>query len=101
MNEKELTIENENEMQNRNFMLTTTDNPYNPYTNWDEWFAFDEAKGYCSSGYLARIAVTSQDMSDEWNEAEIQRAINEIVRIDPFKIYTRVYEDGHKDPIPA
>lgn len=78
------------------FMLTTKDNPYNPFTEWDEWYAFDEAKGYCSSGYLDRIAVTSMDMSDEWNEQEIKRAIDEIIRIDPLNIYTKIYRDGTK-----
>jgi hypothetical protein len=33
-----------------NVMLTTIDNPFNPFDNWDEWYAYDEAKGYCTSG---------------------------------------------------
>ena len=37
-------------------MITTIDNPYNPFTQFDEWYAFDEGKGYCTSGYLARIS---------------------------------------------
>ena len=26
-------------------MLTTSDNPYDPFTQFDEWYAFDERKG--------------------------------------------------------
>ena len=78
------------------FVLTTKDNPYDPFTQWDEWYTFDETKGYCSCGYLSRIANTSPDMSDEWNEQEIKRAIEEIILLDPFGIYTKAYRKGSK-----
>ena len=45
--------------KNRAVMLTTTDNPYNPFKNFDEWFMYDTEKGYNSCGYLARIAKLS------------------------------------------
>ena len=71
--------------------LTTFDNPYNPITEFDKWFQYDEDHDYHSSGYLARIARTSNQMSDEENDTEIERAIDEIIDIDPFGIYTKVY----------
>ena len=71
--------------------LTTFDNPYNPITEFDKWFQYDEDDDYHSSGYLARIARTSNQMSDEENDMEIERAIDEIIDIDPFGIYTKVY----------
>lgn len=71
--------------------LTTFDNPYNPITEFDKWFQYDEDHDYHSSGYLARIARTSNQMSDEENDIEIERAIDEIIDIDPFGIYTKVY----------
>lgn len=71
--------------------LTTFDNPYNPITEFDKWFQYDEDHDYHSSGYLARIARTSNQMSDEENDMEIERAIDEIINIDPFGIYTKVY----------
>ena len=64
----------------RRVYITTVDNPYDPETNFDEWYAFDEAKGYCSCGLLARIARTSDGFSDKDNETEIERAIDEIVK---------------------
>ena len=89
----------DNDLKNEEveFLLTTKDNPYNPFTQWDEWYTYDETNGYCSCGYVSRIADTSPDMSDEWNDEETRRAIDEIIRIDPFGIYTRIYRDGHKD----
>lgn len=74
-------------------MLTTIDNPYNPFTNFDDWFQFDEEKGYHTCSYLARIAKTSESFSDEENDAEIEAAIEEIVALDPFGIYIKVKEN--------
>ena len=71
--------------------LPTFDNHYNPITEFDKWFQYDEDHDYHSSGYLARIARTSNQMSDEENDMEIERAIDEIIDIDPFGIYTKVY----------
>ena len=46
------------------FMLTTTDNPYDPFTQFDDWFAFDESMGYHTCSYLARVCKTSEDFSE-------------------------------------
>ena len=73
--------------------LTTFDNPFNPITDFGNWFMYDEENGYHSCGYLGRIARTSNQMSDEENEAEIERAIDEIIQYDPFGIYTKVYSN--------
>lgn len=68
----------------RDFMLTTKDNPYNPWTNYDEWYAYDMIKGYNSPSYQARIAVTSDQLSDEENDQIINAAIEDIIRLDKF-----------------
>ena len=72
------------------YALTTIDNPYDPFNNFDEWLLFDVEKGYCSCSYLARIARTSDQLTDEENQREIQRAIDEIIRLDFMKIYKKV-----------
>ncbi len=65
------------------FMLTTVDNPFNPETQYDDWLSFDEEKGYFSNALLARIAVTSDELSEEEQEADIDLAIDRIVLTDP------------------
>lgn len=70
--------------------LTTFDNPFSPFSQFDEWFLFDVGKGYNSCAYLARIARTSSQLTDEENNAEIERAIDEIVAYDPLNIYRKV-----------
>lgn len=70
--------------------LTTFDNPYDPFKQFNSWFLFDVEKGYNSCGYLARIARTTDQMSDAENEEEIERAIDEIIQYDFMNIYKKV-----------
>lgn len=74
-------------------MLTTIDNPFDPIKQFDQWFMFDVEKGYNSSAYLARIARTSEQLSDYENESEIERAIDEIIKYDFMHIYKKVKEN--------
>ena len=71
-------------------MLTTFDNPYNPFDEFTSWFMFDEEKGYHSCAYLGRISKTSEQLSDEENAQEIERAIDEIIKYDFQNIYKKV-----------
>lgn len=73
--------------------LTTVDNPYNPFEQFLSWFLFDEEKGYHSCAYLGRIARTSDQLSDEENNQEIERAIDEIIKYDFTNTYRKVKEN--------
>lgn len=70
--------------------LTTFDNPFNPFEQFTSWFLFDVEKGYNSCSYLARIARTSDQLSEEENELEIERAIDEIIKYDFMNVYRKV-----------
>lgn len=72
--------------------LTTFDNPYNPFTQFRKWFLFDVEKGYNSCAHLARIARTSDEFTEEENDREIERAIDEIIKYDFMNVYRKVYE---------
>ena len=71
-------------------MLTTIDNLYDPFTQFDEWYAFDEEQGYHTCGYLARIAKSSDELSEADEELAIETAINEIVELNILGIYKKV-----------
>ena len=72
--------------------LTTADNPYNPFTQYDAWYRYDEDKGYHTCSYLARIARPSDELSETENDEELERAIDEILKYNPLCEYKKVYE---------
>jgi len=62
------------------FGITTTDNPYNPFTQYDLWSGYDENLcGYFTSAYLARIAGDTTELSGPDSEQVIENAIDEII----------------------
>lgn len=81
---------------NGNAALTTFDNPYNPFTQFQKWFLFDTEKGHNSCAYLARIARTSDEFTEEENEKEIERAIDEIIQYDFMNKYKKIYKNIKK-----
>jgi hypothetical protein len=60
-------------------MLTTVDNPFNPWTQFDEWRVFDESHGYYTLELLGRVVVTSDELSETQQSQAIEDAIDEIV----------------------
>ena len=79
-------------------MLTTTDNAYDPFTQYEAWYRFDEDNGYHSCAFLARLARTSDQLSDKENQEEIERAINDIIKYDPLGIYKKVKKIVQSEP---
>ena len=73
-------------------MLTTVDNPFDPFEQFTSWFMFDEEKGYHTCSYLGRISRTSDQISEEENELENERAIDEIFKYDFRNIYKKVVQ---------
>lgn len=75
-------------------MLTTIDNPFDPIKEFDEWYNYDESKGYCTSGLLARFVVTSDDLPEGEQDQAIDEAIDEIIKLHPDGFYKKVTESG-------
>ena len=73
-------------------MLTTTDNPYNPFTQFDSWFQFDVSKGYNTCAFIDRVANTSDELTDKENDKEIENAMKEIANENVLGIYKLVEE---------
>lgn len=78
-------------------MLTTFDNPFDPFDQFTSWFLFDVEKGYNTCGKLARIAKLKDTMSEIEKDREIERAIDEIITYDFLNIYKRVTRDSGTD----
>jgi len=81
-------------------MLTTRDNPYNYFTQFDEWYSWDTAQGYNTLSLLARVTKTSDDFPTQMEEADITDAVDEILRENVAGVYIKVLEPK-KDEVPS
>ena len=75
-------------------MLTTIDNPFNPFDDFVPWLMFDIEKGYNTCGRLARIANYTDDMTSKEEDEETERAIDEIITYDFMDLYKKVTKTG-------
>jgi len=71
-------------------MLTTVDNPFDPFTQFDEWYAFDEEHGYHTTGFLARVVRSSDELSEADQDQAIEDGIDEIVKENVLGLYRKV-----------
>lgn len=71
-------------------MLTTIDNPFDPFEQFTSWFLFDVEKGYNTCSRLARVAHISDELSEKETDEEIERAVDEIIKYDFMNIYKKV-----------
>lgn len=75
------------------YMLTTVDNPFNPFTEFDQWLSFDAFNRYNTCGLLDRMLITSDDLLDEQQSNDLEDAMNEIISNDPLGLYIKVTRD--------
>lgn len=73
-------------------MLTTVDNPFNPFTHYDEWYAYDIKQGHNTSAFLARIVKTSYELSSADQDLALEQGIDEIIKENVSGLYKKVAE---------
>lgn len=71
------------------YMLTTTDNPFSPVTQYNEWLRWDMER-YNSNALLARVVRTSPELSDDLQDLALQDAIDEIVTENVSGVHTKI-----------
>jgi hypothetical protein len=82
---------------NDQYMLTTVDNPYDPFTQFDEWNVWDQQSGYNTLSYLGRVVVTSHELSQADQDQANEQAIDEIVS-NNAGLYKKVSASASLDP---
>ena len=80
-------------MSKRVCMLTTIDNPYDPFEDFSKWFVYDSMKGYNSCGLLALMAGTSDSFTEEVNSFLTEEAIDTIIKEDFLHIYKKLVKE--------
>lgn len=73
--------------------ITTIDNPFDPFDDFTSWLLFDAEKGYYTCNKLARLTNTTDDMTEQEETEEIERAIDRLIEIDPLDIYIKVVRE--------
>lgn len=85
----------------RETALTTIDNPYSPFSQFDDWYSYDTEKGYDCCGYIDRMkTVLKEDttyLSEESEDSIIDNVIDEIVKVDPTKLFVKVEKTKEKE----
>lgn len=75
-------------------MLTTVDNQFNPFTEFERWHKEDLRLGHDCCGTLARNSLCSDVFSDEINEELEDEAIDYVISLDPT-LYKAVCEEDY------
>ena len=70
--------------------LTTVDNPYDPFTEFDAWYGFDQSHGYRTCEYLARSVFDSPENSELESIQSTNKAIEDIVRLNATGYWKKV-----------
>lgn len=83
-------MSNDSSITTSNCQLSTIDNPFNPFEQFDDWFMFDIEKGYYSCSKQARLANITDDMTEQEENEEIERAIDEFIKHDFTGLYMKV-----------
>lgn len=76
----------------KGFMLTTLDNPFDPFNDFTSWFKFDCEKGHNTASRLARIANINAEMTQKEVDDEMDRAMDLIVKYDFEDKYIKISE---------
>lgn len=77
----------------RKVFITTSDNPFDPDKQFDQWKTFDELQGYNTCSYLARVVRSSPDLSPLDQAIAVEEAIDEIVEMNILGIYKKIVVD--------
>lgn len=80
------------------YMLTTYDNPFNPFEDFVAWWKQDLLLGHDTCGALAREAATSPLFSDEVNDKATVDAMDYLCASEPM-LYRKVVKDDYAKPI--
>ncbi len=79
-------------------MLTTEDNPYDPFTEFDKWYTFDVQHGYGTCSLLARISDSADELSPADQELAIEDAIDRVIFFNVTGNYRKVRKGAPLNP---
>ena len=79
-------------------MLTTIDNPFDPFEQFTLWNLFDIEKGYNTCSHLARLLQdVPEDLTEHERDLVEENAMDEIIKYDFMNIYKKVRKEVTED----
>lgn len=84
------------DLDSKEVMLSTTDNPFSPFTQFNEWLSYDTQKGYNTCGLLDRIAKSANSLSDSDLNTSLDEAMKQIVTENVYGVHRLVSRDSFK-----
>lgn len=73
-------------------VVTTIDNPWNPFTQFKNWLSWDNHNGWQTTQWLAALSFTSSQLSDEQYDKDITDAQDKLVDLNPYGVHVKVYD---------
>ena len=70
--------------------LTTKDNPFSYFDQYDEWLAFDEDKGYFTNALVARL-MAERPVSKFYSNERVVDILEEVY-FDIVRMFPDIYE---------
>lgn len=77
--------------------LTTKDNPYDYFDDFDNWYQFDVSHGYDTCGKIMRESNYTSEAPSVYNVAEINYTIEKLLKFDFEKVYKKVTKQVDED----
>lgn len=70
--------------------ISTSDNPFDYFKQFDEWLAYDRQMGYFTLELVGRIAKLDPYLSEEEQDLELERVFDSIIEWNG-DLYKKVY----------
>ena len=74
----------------KDVFITTYDNPYDYFKQFDQWLNYDRLKGYFTLEYVGRLARLAPDLSEEEERIEMENTFDKIIEWNG-DFYKKVY----------
>ena len=68
-------------MDKKGVLLTTTDNPFDPFEQFEDWINYDIVNGYYTCQKIDRLSIVSDSLSEGENLESIDDAMNELIKV--------------------
>ena len=82
------------------YMVTTIDNPYNPFTRYRKWREHDDSHCYHTEEWIYVLSKTSNDLLPEERDEQIDFGVDRLLMLDPYGLHVKVYENEADFVIP-